>query len=194
MNELLIDIVFGSAGLDPLVSASGSEIGSHGAEKASAGRMTSKERVRRRAAAMILAASTALATMSSRATDCTFEPQGDGHVVGVIDGRSFRLADGREIKLAGIEPVASDTTKADRTADLSAIIAGKDVGLRDEDDAPDRYGRQNAFVLLAGSDTPVQSLLPKQGAALVSSEITEKACATALLAAEAEARQAQNGA
>jgi hypothetical protein len=120
---------------------------------------------------MILAASTALAAMPSRATDCAFEPQGDGHVVGVIDGPSFRLADGREIKLAG-----------------------KDVGLRGEDDAPDRRGRQNAFVFLAGSDTPVQRLLPKQGAALVSSEITEKACAIALLAGEAEARQAQNGA
>ena len=66
--------------------------------------------------------------------------------------------------------------------------------LRGEDDAPDRYGRQNAFVFLAGSDTPVQSLLLKEGAALVSSEVTEKACATALLAAEAEARQGRKGA
>jgi len=169
-------------------------MGMHGSGNASAGRMTSRERVLRHAAAIILAASTAVAATPARAIDCAFEPQGEGHVTGVIDGRSFRLADGREIKLAGIEPVASDTTKADRTADLSAIIAGKDVGLRGEDDAPDRYGRQNAFVFLAGSDTPVQSRLPKQGAALLSSEITEKACATALLAAEAEARQAQNGA
>jgi hypothetical protein len=40
----------------------------------------------------------------------------------------------------------------------------------------------------------VQSLLLKQGAALVSGEIIEKACASALLAAEAEARQGQKGA
>jgi len=78
----------------------------------------------------------ALVTVPARATDCAFEPQGEGHVTGVIDGRSFRLSDGREIKLAGIEPVASDTAKADRTTDLSAIIAGKDVSLRGEDDAP----------------------------------------------------------
>jgi len=148
----------------------------------------------RRVAATLLTALMALAATPSRATDCAFEPQGDGHVTSAIDGRSFRLADGREIKLAGIEPVASGTTKADRTADLSAIVAGKDVSLRGEDDAPDRYGRQTAFVFLAGSETPVQSLLLKEGAALVSGEIVEKACATALLAAEAEARQAQKGA
>jgi len=148
----------------------------------------------RRAAATVLPALMALVTVPARATDCAFEPQGEGHVTGVIDGRSFRLSDGREIKLAGIEPVASDTAKADRTTDLSAIIAGKDVSLRGEDDAPDRYGRQSAFVFLAGSETPVQSLLLKQGAALVSSEIAEKACAAALLEAEAEARQAQKAA
>lgn len=129
-----------------------------------------------------------------RAGDCAFEPQGEGHVVDVIDGRSFRLADGREIKLAGIEPVASDATRESRTAALSAIVAGKDVTLRGEDDAPDRYGRQIAFVSLAGSETPVQSLLLKQGAALVSSEVAEKTCAVALLAAEAEARREQKGA
>ncbi|MBV9459422.1 MAG: thermonuclease family protein [Bradyrhizobium sp.] len=156
--------------------------------------MTSREQMLRRVAAMLLAALTALAAMPARAGDCAFEPQGEGHVTGVIDGRSFRLADGREIKLAGIEPVAADTSKADRTADLSAIIAGHDVSLRGEDDAPDRYGRQSAFVFLAGSDTPVQSLLLKEGAALVSSEIAEKACAAALLAAEDEARRLGKGA
>ena len=156
--------------------------------------MTTRERGLRDAAAIILAALTALAGTPSRATDCAFEPQGEGHVAGVIDGRSFRLVDGREIKLAGIEPAVADATKADRTADLSAIIAGKDVSLRGEDDAPDRYGRQNAFVFLADSDTPVQSLLLTEGAALVSSEISEKACATALLAAEAEARRTRKGA
>jgi hypothetical protein len=148
----------------------------------------------RRAAVTVVPVLMALAATPARATDCAFEPQGDGRVISVIDGRSFGLADGREIKLAGIEPIAADTTKADRTADLSAIIAGKDVSLSGEDDAPDRYGRQSAFVFLAGSETPVQSLLLKEGAALVSSEIAEKACAAALLAAKTEARQAQKAA
>ena len=132
---------------------------------------------------------------AARATDCAFEPQGEGRVASVIDGRSFRLVDGREIRLAGIEPAGSDTgTKAGRTADLAAIIADKDVSLSGADDAPDRYGRQNAFVFLTGSQTPVQTLLLREGTALASSAITEKTCAAALLTAEAEARQARKGA
>jgi hypothetical protein len=88
------------------------------------------------------------------AAGCAFEPQGEGRVVEIIDARSFRLADGRDILLAGIEPVVSE--KAKRTSALSAILAGRDVTLRGEDDTPDRYGRQPAFVFLASSDTLVQ--------------------------------------
>jgi len=102
------------------------------------------------------------------AAPCSFEAQGEGRVAEVIDGRSFRLGDGREIKLAGIEPMSPGATRAERTAALSAMIAGKDVTLRGADDAPDRYGRQTAFVFLADSDTPVQSLLVSEGAALAS--------------------------
>ena len=93
--------------------------------------------------------------------------------------------------LAGIEPVASEATKANRAAALSAILAGHDVTLRGEDDTPDRYGRQPAFVFLAGSETPVQALLLAQGEALVSADIADKDCAASLFAAEAEARAGQ---
>src|SRR5712691_8030639 len=37
------------------------------------------------------------------ATACRFEPAGEGTVSGVVDGRSFVLTDGREIRLAGLE-------------------------------------------------------------------------------------------
>ena len=40
---------------------------------------------------------------TSERGDCAFEPQGEGRVAAVVDGRSFRLDDGREIRLAGIE-------------------------------------------------------------------------------------------
>ena len=120
-----------------------------------------------------------------------FEPLGDGHVAEIIDGKSFRLADGREIKLIGIEPAG--TTKADRIAALSAVLANKDVTLRGMDDTPDRYGRQNVLVFLAGSDMPVQSLLLSQGTAVGSAEIADKDCAGALASAEAEARAAKKG-
>src|SRR5581483_5107993 len=142
---------------------------------------------------LVLALALAVPFDAAQAAGCAFEPQGEGHVVEVIDGRSFRLADGREIKLAGIEPVSTETTRAGRAAALSALIAGKDVSLHGEDDAPDRYGRQSAFVFLAGAEQPVQSLLLAEGAALVSSEIADKDCAAALLAAEAAAQKAQKG-
>ena len=65
--------------------------------------------------------------------------------------------------------------------------------LRGQDDAPDRYGRQAAFVYLAGSETPVQSELLSQGEALFAADVADRDCAAALAAAEAEARQAKRG-
>jgi endonuclease YncB( thermonuclease family) len=137
------------------------------------------------AAAALLAA---VAALPANATGCAFEPQGEGRVAAVIDARSFRLDDGREVLLAGIEPVA-----ADRTAALAAIIAGREVRLHGEDDMPDRYGRQPATVFVAGSEEPVQAQLLAQGEALVSGAVTDKDCASILSTAEAAARLAKKG-
>jgi endonuclease YncB( thermonuclease family) len=123
------------------------------------------------------------------ASACSFEPQGEGRVSAVIDARSFRMEDGREVRLAGIETVG----KPDRLATLSALVAGRDVTLRGESDAPDRYGRQPAFVFADQADTSVQGQLLMQGEALVSGSIADKACAAELIAAEAIARQAKRG-
>ena len=122
---------------------------------------------------------------SARAAECAFEVQGEGRVTAVIDARSFRLEDGREVRLSGLE----SADKAKGTAALSALVIGRDVTLRGEDDAPDRYGRQPAFAFLAGSEHSVQSELLRQGQALVSADVTNKDCASSLLAAEAEARR-----
>ena len=124
----------------------------------------------------------------AHAAPCAFTPQGEGRVAAVMDARTLRLQDGREIRLAGIEPAAGG--KADGAAALSAIVAGRDVTLSGDDDTPDRYGRQPAFVYLASSETPVQSELLAKGEALVSSSVTDKACAQALMAAEGAAREA----
>jgi endonuclease YncB( thermonuclease family) len=136
------------------------------------------------------------------AAACWFEAQGEGRVAAVTDARGFRLEDGREVRLAGIEPALSATTGNDRVKDrvkdraaaLVAMVAGHDVTLRGQDDAPDRYGRQAAFVYLAGTETPVQSELLRQGEALFAADVTDRDCAAALAAAEAEARQAKRGA
>jgi endonuclease YncB( thermonuclease family) len=135
----------------------------------------------------------AAATGPVRAAACNFEPQGEGRVAAIIDARSFRLEDGREVRLAGIEPVAAANTGANRTAALAAIVTGRVVTLRGQDDAPDRYGRQSAFVFLDDAEASVQSQLLEQGDALVSSAVTDKECALSLTTAEAVARQARRG-
>jgi len=125
------------------------------------------------------------------AAGCAFESQGEGRVAAVLDARTFRLDDGREIRLAAIEPTA--TGNADRASALAAIIAGREVRLSGQDDTPDRYGRQTAFVYLASSEISVQAQLLAQGEALVSGAITDKECAAILTAAEETARRAKLG-
>jgi endonuclease YncB( thermonuclease family) len=127
------------------------------------------------------------------AAGCAFEPQGEGRVATVIDARSFRLQDGREVRLAGIEPVAIEKPQANRAPALATILADREVKLRGEDDTPDRYGRQPAFAFLVPSETLVQTELLAQGEALVAANVTDKECAGVLMAAEAAARQAKRG-
>jgi endonuclease YncB( thermonuclease family) len=145
--------------------------------------------MRRLVAAAISVSLLVTATSAAHAAPCAFEAQDDGHVADIIDGRSFRLSDGREIRLAGIELIAVD----DKGSALAALIKDKDMSLHGPDDTPDRYGRQTAFAFLAGSDMSVQAQLLAQGAALASPDIADKDCAAALMAAEAEARTAKKG-
>ncbi len=144
--------------------------------------------IRRLFAAVFSISILVTATTAAHAAPCAFETQDDGHVTEIVDGRSFRLSDGREIRLAGIELIDAGDTGA-----LAALIKNKDVSLHGPDDTPDRYGRQTAFAYLAGSDISVQAQLLAQGAALASTDVTDKDCAAALLAAEAEARAGKKG-
>ena len=128
-----------------------------------------------------------VATNAALAAPCQFESQGQGRVAAIVDARSIRLDDGRDIRLAGIEPTS--TTKQA----LIALLAGRDVTLRGSDDTPDRYGRQGALVFIGESDIPVQAMLLAEGDAMVSAEITDKECAAALMASEAAARRQKKG-
>ena len=130
-------------------------------------------RCRTTAAALLLMASGEQAF----AADCALEPQGEGRVAAVIDARSFRLEDGREVRLAGIAHAGTDG--AGGRAVLSAIAGGREVTLHGEHDTPDRYGRQDAFVFVTGSEHSVQSELLRRGGALFSADIAEKKCAAA---------------
>jgi hypothetical protein len=128
---------------------------------------------------------------SAHAEGCSFASLGEGHVAEIIDARSLRLTDGREIRLAGIEPAASVVQPAKSDSALARIVKDQDVILEGDDDAPDRYGRQTAFVHLASSQALLQELLLAEGEALVSADVTDKDCAARLLTAEAGARAAK---
>src|SRR5262249_22710056 len=62
--------------------------------------------------------------------DCTFDVLKQGRVAAILDMRTFRLADGQEVRLAGIElPDASPTLPGDTSA-LERLLANQDVVLR----------------------------------------------------------------
>lgn len=126
---------------------------------------------------------------AARATSCGGEVLGEGRIVAVVNARSFRLDDGREVRLLGIEPARD----GDGVAALSAIAAGRDVILRGDSDAPDRYGRQPAFADLASGEGTIQAALLLRGAALVGGEFASADCRRQLLAAETAARRQKTG-
>jgi endonuclease YncB( thermonuclease family) len=140
---------------------------------------------------MMICASVAVCFVTSapaRATGCRSAPQGEGRVAEIIDARTFRLHDGREVRLAGIEPVDISDVGA-----LTRLIAGRGVTLHGETDTPDRYGRQPAFAFLDDAAPSVQSQLLAQGAAMASLAVPDKDCTADLSAAEASARRARAG-
>jgi endonuclease YncB( thermonuclease family) len=142
----------------------------------------------------VVAAPFAATTASAvAAAPCAFEPQGEGRVSAVIDARSFRLADGREVRLAGIEAAFSDRPAPLQTQALAALLAGRDVRWGGEEDTPDRYGREVAFVWLLPDEILVQRELLAQGKTIASADVADKDCAAALTAAEGTAREAKRG-
>ncbi|MGB3448822.1 MAG: thermonuclease family protein [Xanthobacteraceae bacterium] len=124
------------------------------------------------------------------AASCGSEMLGQGRVTHVVDARTLQLSDGRQIRLAGIEPPSNSPTAK---AALAALVDNRDVSLWGDDDAPDRYGRQHLFVAPTGADTTVQDMLLRAGAAMVTGTTAAGGCRTELVAAETAARQAGQG-
>jgi hypothetical protein len=107
------------------------------------------------------------------------------------DGRSFRLADGREVRLAGIEvPSGPAAQRA-----LDRILASEKVVLRPVEPPVDRYGRLlvQAFVAKDGAEHWIQGEMLKNGLAQVGNSSGEAGCTRALLAEEVTARRARRG-
>ena len=111
----------------------------------------------------------------------------------IVDGRTFVLADGREVRLDGIE-VAPEPAGA---AALGDLVLGHEVVLRHAREASDRYGRllADALVPLKPDEAPgsVAKTLLAQGVAQLSARPAVAACMAELRPAEAAARAAKLG-
>lgn len=125
----------------------------------------------------------------------------DTTVSHVIDGRTFVLDDGREVRLAGIEtpPLPQDVRTppggaAARNA-LDALAGGDEVVLRRAEFLSDRYQRLLAYAYTVRDGTAffTQGALISSGFARVGDQIGSTTCAADLLGREKAARAAKLG-
>jgi endonuclease YncB( thermonuclease family) len=133
---------------------------------------------------------------------CRAEVIATGVVATVLDGRTLRLTDGREVRLAALEvaPLDSDPSAAAlgvraKTA-LEALAGGRSIAVqRSGKDHHDRYGRLVGQVFLnrETGERWAQAELVAGGHARVASHAGGAACAAALLQREQAARAAKLG-
>src|SRR5689334_18959524 len=124
---------------------------------------------------------TLLAAATVQAADkpaCKPATLGTAQVRSVLDGRTVQLADGREVRLAGIEVPQKHDSAA--KAALETLLSGRDIALLRLGADSDRYGRVVALVS-AEPATPdigltVQLALLAQGQARVTANIGDSAC------------------
>jgi endonuclease YncB( thermonuclease family) len=154
---------------------------------------------------ILLAFAAVLAAFGAQAQaprDCGGRSEASAEVARVIDGRSFLLADGREVRLAAIEtplavPGDEDEARvqaalAARTA-LETLLLGREVDLSVL--GTDRYGRlaAYAFVWTSSGEVLVQHEMAEAGYALVSPAASAATCRTYLRNAERDARSSRLG-
>ena len=124
-----------------------------------------------------------------------------GIVGKILDGRTFVLDDGREVRLAAIEVASLEAPQARAdpagragAAALGALAAGDQVVLRRAESGSDRYGRllAYAYTLRDGDEFLLQREPVGEGFAQVSTRIASP-CAGHLLDREKAAREAKLG-
>ncbi len=133
-------------------------------------------------AAAVLLALAAAAAAKSPAPD--FTPGGAVTLARVIDGATIALADGRTVRLIGIDDLAGP-------AALDKLLAGKALELRFAETRSDRDGRTLAALYANGRW--VERTLVARGLARVHGTADNRVGLAALLAAEAAARAAERG-
>ncbi len=156
------------------------------------------------AIAFTLAATLAAIDAQAQAPrDCDGRSTGPTAAVRVVDGRSFVLADGREVRLAAIEtvlPVPGDEDEARVAAALAAkgaletLVLDREIDVSVAAAGSDRYGRLTAYVFARtpSGEVLVQRELVAAGHALVS-PVPSSPCRRTLQSAEREARTRGSG-
>jgi endonuclease YncB( thermonuclease family) len=145
-----------------------------------------------------------LVTSPLSAADCAGATSLTGEVASVADGRSLRLTDGREVRLAAIEtpPLTAEAEDDGRAevaiaakAALESFVLHHMVVLRPTGTGSDRYGRIVAFVSVVSTaaETLVQRDMLAGGHALLSPIGLVPGCRTYLRTAELAARTAKLG-
>jgi endonuclease YncB( thermonuclease family) len=145
----------------------------------------------------------ALAARAPAPVPCARIAGGGGEVAEIAGPLTFKLKDGAEIALSEIglpaRPAGAAYPASDAAREaLKAAILGKSVGLYFEAKPAlreDRHRRLLAQVLVREGGAPywLQARLVEEGAALVDSWETNRACAAALLQLEAAARKQERG-
>ena len=133
----------------------------------------------------------ALWLVAAPASACDLPQQGDGRVAAVIDARTLRLDDGRDVRLTGIAPLLNDDAVVATTL-LTALVTGRTVTIHSDSDTPDRYGRQRGLLRLDADGPSVQAMLAAQGGALADGQ-SDDACAADIRAGEADAQRSKLG-
>lgn len=128
---------------------------------------------------------------------CDFPLIGQGRVAAIIDARTFKLDDGQQIRLAGVEvPGSAAAVAPQNQSALEQILLNRDVTLRGPNAKPDRYGRLVGLAFTDDASSSVQGQLLDQGTAVFSGDVADsdsRDCAMELLAHEAAARKARRG-
>jgi endonuclease YncB( thermonuclease family) len=136
----------------------------------------------------------------SQAIPCGGDEIARGTASHILDGRTFILDDGREVRLAAIEVPAShqlDTSPDGEVAKsaLAGLLAGSQVVLRRAELPSDRYGRVMAYAVAVHGDSEqlAQAQLISAGFARVGDSVGSRDCAAELLRRENAAREAGLG-
>lgn len=131
-----------------------------------------------------------------------FEPLGATRVADVVDGDTVVLADGRQVRLVGIQApklslgrahVRDWPLAADAKAALQRLATNQRVTLHTGGTAEDRHSRVLAHLVRAEDNLWIQGEILRQGMARVYTFADNRRGAAAMLALEQQARAARRG-